>query len=172
MTICQLLLRDAKWTAINSDKTITENYNQINRDKLETFELKYKKRNLLTSMYSVFKLNTNGKTLVHRLKTQGKSFHTTNIQKILIDRLETKAKSNKILIKIQNRIRITALLERNQNPQKNKTYNNYSFDPNLSEIYYIFENGTIQKRNDFGDRSPYLPLELFPEELKHLMKGA
>jgi len=152
MRTCQLLLKDAKWTARNFDDTTTENYNDINRDNLKSFELKYKKRKLLTSNYSVFKLNTNGKTLIHRLKTQ--------------------AKSNQTEIVIQKRIRITALLQRNQDPTQNKYYNNYSFDPNLSEIYYIFEDVTIEKRNDFGDKSPYLPLELFPEELEHLMKGA
>lgn len=152
MKSCQLLLRDAKWTAINSDKTTTENYNQINRDRLESFELKIKKRKLfLFKVSSIFKLDTNKKTLIHRLKTR--------------------AKSNQTSLNIQKRFRITALLQRNKNPQKNKTYYNYSFDPDLSEIHYIFEDGTIQKRNDFGNRSPYLPLELFPEELEHLMKG-
>lgn len=149
---CKLLLSDAKWTATNSDGTITENYNEINRDKLDTFELKYKKRNLFTSKYSVFKLSTKGKTLIHRLKTR--------------------AKSNQKTMTIQNRIRIIALLQRNQDPTKNIHYNNYSFDPELSEIHYIFEDDTIIQRNDFGDRSPYHPLELFPEEIKHLMKGA
>lgn len=151
MRTCQLLLKDAKWTARNSDDTTTENYNDINRDNLKSFELKYKKRKLFTSNYSVFKLNTNGKTLIHRLKTQ--------------------AKSNQTNLVIQKRIRITALLQRNNNPQHNKVYGNYSFDPKLSEIHYIFEDGTIEKRNDFGNRSPYLPLELFPQELEHLMNG-
>ena len=153
MRTCQLLLRDATWTVVNFDRTTTTHYNQINRDKLDSFELKYKKRKLLTSEFLVFKLNTNGKTLIHRLKTQAKS------------------KLSGTEFNIQKRIRITALLQRNKNPQKNKSYGNYSFDPELSEIHYIFEDGTIERKNDFGDRTPYLPLELFPEELEHLMKG-
>lgn len=152
MKTCQLILDNAKWTATNSDGTITINYNEINRDTLHTFELQYKKKRFLTLKSLIFKLPTKGKTLIHRLKTQAKSNQTTTLT-------------------IHRRIRITALLQRNQNPQYNKTYNNYSFDPELSEIHYIFEDGTIQKKNDFGDRSPYLPLELFPEELEHLMKG-
>ena len=147
----QLLLKDATWTAINNDGTITTNYNEINRDTLDSFELKYKKRNLFTSENLVFKVNTNGKTLLHRLKTI--------------------AKSNQTSLTIQKRIRVTAILQRNKNPRYNKSYGNYSFDPNLSEIHYIFEDGTIIQRNDFGDKSPYLPLELYPEELQHLMKG-
>lgn len=174
MTICQLILRDAKWIAINSDKTTTKNYNKINRDNLTSFELKYKKRNLITSESLVFKLDTKGKTLIHRLKTQAKSKHTSQIymqnpQSKL--KLAQKLKSIVIPLTQYKRVRITALLQRNQDPTKNKYYNNYSFDPELSEIHYIFEDGTKQKRNDFGNRSPYLPLELFPEELEHLMKG-
>jgi len=150
MKFCQLMLADAKWTAVNSDKTTTENYNEVNRDKLQSFELKYKKKIFfIIPSSSVIKLDTKGKTLLHRLKTI--------------------AKSNQTTMTIHNRVRIIALLQRNKNPAKNKHYNNYSFDPDLSEIHYIFEDGTIQKRNDFGDRSPYLPLELIPEELEHLM---
>ena len=170
MTICQLVLRDATWTAINSDDTITENYNEINRDTLETFELKYKKRNLFTSEFSVFKLSTKGKTLIHRLKTQAKSKHSSQIY-VKKTSIKSKQPSKIIPLSKHKRVRITALLQRNQDSAKNKYYNNYSFDPNLSEIHYIFEDGTIEKKNDFGDCSPYLPLGLFSEELQHLMKG-
>ena len=65
------------------------------------------------------------------------------------------------------------MLEKNKNdPTKNKSYSvskqTYEFDPELSEIYYIFEDGHIEKRNDFADVSPYRPLELLEEELTHL----
>jgi len=165
MTICQLVLDDASWKVTNSDGTITENYNDINRDKSDTFELTYKKRTLFRSKFSSFRLNINKKTLIHRLKSKG-----TSTVKASFDRKTRKTKSMPVIIK--KRIRITALLQRNKDDTKNKQYSNYCFDPELSEIYYIFEDGTIQKRNDFGDKSPYLPLELFPEELEHLMKGA
>ena len=169
MKTCQLMLDNAKWTAANSDGTITTNYNEINRDTLDTFELQYKKKRFLIPKKLIFKLPTKGKTLIHRLKTQAKSKHTS---KIYMENIREKLKPIKsIPLTTHQRFRITAVLQMNNNPQKNKTYNNYSFDPELSEIYYIFEDGTIQKKNDFGDRSPYLPLELFPEELEHLMKG-
>jgi len=165
------MLANAKWIATNSDGTITTNYNEINRDTLDTFELKYKKQRFLISKKLIFKLPTKGKTLIHRLKTQAKGKYTSEIY---IQNKQAKELHPSQLMPLtkHRRIRIIALLQRNKNPKKNKTYNNYSFDPNLSEIHYIFEDGTIQKRNDFGDRSPYLPLELFPEELKHLIKGA
>jgi len=168
-------LASASWKAINSDQSVIDDkklYNTIDRNKLEFFELHTKKKGLLvwlriSSKDYVFRIKTNGKTLIHRLKTQGRGNLAVSLEGNLAVSLEGNLGTSSKL-KVTKRIRITALLQKNKDSAKNVKYSNYEFDPNLSEIHYLFEDGTTQIRNDFGDSSPYLPLELIQTELEHL----
>lgn len=165
MLQCQVNLTDAVWKITNKDGSIIEqkknSYNEINRDNIEFFELEYPENRLFMNTVKQFKIKTNGKTLIHRLKSKGK-FSVNSSSKL----------------EPNQRIRVTALLQKNPDSSKNISHsimNNgktqfYEFDPELSEIYYIFEDGSIEKRNNFDSDSPYLPLVLLQSEMEHLMK--
>lgn len=133
-------------------------YETIQRDNIKSFEL-YKK-NIFFFKKIIFKVFTDGKTLVHRLKTTGQM--TIN-----------KKQKNKI----KERVRITALLKKNSDSDKNIKYmikeNNqivqeYEIDPNESIIYYYRENKKIEIKNKFSNEFPYSPIKLRVEELLHL----
>ncbi len=140
-------MENVTWKATFLDGTIlfdVKKYREINRDNLKNFEL------LFTNTTS-FGVETKGKTLVYRMKTRAKATtHSTKLTPMY-------------------RVKILALLQKNKDDTKNIKYEKYSIDPDLSEIYYIFADGSVIKRKAFGVASPYLPLELFPEELEHLI---
>lgn len=136
----------------NSISEGPEKYETLQRDRIKSFEIIHKKK-------SVFKVNTDGKTLVHRLKSTGSM-------------LVSSGQNN-----IKERVRITAVLKKNPNPAKNIKYslkeNNkiiqeYEIDPKESVIYYFRENRKTETKNTFGNTFPYSPLKLRKEELLHL----
>ena len=164
---CNLDFTDISWKAKNKngltqDKKLTK-YTDIVREGLDIFEISYKKRNLFTVKHPTFKAHIKGRTLIHRLKSKGS--------------MSMGGYKKSGSLNIQQRILIIAILQKNKDSTKNKKYtitqntNNYQtyeFDPLLSEIYYIFDDETVEKHQEFGVTSPYGPLELTPEELSHL----
>lgn len=128
-------------------------YEKIPRDEIESFELLHKGK-------QIFKINTSKRTLIHRLRT------TSNTK---LSTLE-----NEII----QRVRVTALLKKNINPEKNIKYKieenykiiqEYEFDPEESVIYYHYENGKSDIRYKFGMMFPYRPIKLRPEEMNQLI---
>lgn len=149
-------LYDVFWKVnlINDGEILQGNhtYETIDRNTVESFELIHRNK-------SIFKINTNKKTIIHRLKTRGQ-FNMNDLQS-----------------RIMTRFRITAVLSKNKDESKNiiaqifegkKLIQQYSYDPVLSKIYYHFGNGKMEIKNEFGDISPYLPIKLRLEELEHL----
>ena len=148
-----------------------QKYETIPRSILKSFELIYKGK-------IVFNVKTYKKTLVHRLKTTG----TLSQQEIVPSKLEKilnfffkkpYPKQNKI----NERVRITAILEKNSDFTKNikytikengKTVQEYEIDPSKSTIYYYRENRKTETINQFGDTFPYSPIKLRDEEMIHL----
>lgn len=166
-------LANAKWRAIYKDGTIEEKYSEINRNKLKSFEIHFKNPNAIIRKNHVITVEIKGKTLVHRLRSKGSGKLGAKIKQ---DKLEQVEKIS-VPLEISRRIRIIALLQKNTNHSKNKKYiitenkkivQEYYFDPSLSEIYYIYEDGKIETKNNFGIDSPYHPIKLREEEMLHL----
>lgn len=177
MQICKIDQENSSWAAIdNNNKKIKkgkDQYHKINRRNLKKFEIEYKIRSFSEDseiielkstgkIHSKFTVKTRQKTLVYRLKSLGVSKASALLEE------SKKSEPAKIQLIPQTRIQVVALLEKNADPTKNKKYDNYEFDPELSEIYYLFDNCNLEVRNDFGDRTPYLPLKLIQEELEDL----
>ncbi len=174
-------LTTATWKVIYHDGTIIDDpklYKSIDRKKIDEFVITIKNTDALVRKYPSFRIKTKGKTLIRRLKTKFSTISNTSLyNRSPIVSITPKNKSE-IIPKInQQRILITALLKKNIYSSKNKKYHiiqndklvqEYFFDPRISEIYYTFEDDTIEKRNDFGVTSPYLPFPLHQEELTHL----
>jgi len=154
------------WLAKHNDGSIVtkgpqvngvKKYELINRDDLDTFEIKYNSKTLL-------QVHPKNRTLVVRMKTVG----AFNVD------LEGKINNQRVT----GRVWIIALLAKaNESPktayvpsQQQGDDQSYKYDADDSTIYYIFENGKIETRTKFASVSPYAPLKLQPMELEHFEK--
>ncbi len=142
---------EAFWKVIHYDKSQInqghQTYSKIDRKNAEYFEL-YQNGKI------IFSEKINNCTLVHRMRVRRKLFNFSEAKKT----------------------RILALLKKNSDESKNISFTvingnlkqTYSFDPNLSRIFYFYQNGKIQKKNAFENIEPFRPIFLRDEELANL----
>lgn len=146
-----LQLGNVTWVATNKDgstiKDGIKQYDKINRKDIEKFSLQYNEK-------IVYSIETKQKTLAVRLRTQ-------------------QAVSNNVII---GRYWVIALLQKNKDDSKNKTEKiiiggkidqEYSYDPQLSEIHYVTSDSVINS-NQFSDQRPFDPIRLRLDEFEHL----
>jgi len=159
LTIVYWLAKHHNGEIVNKGPQVNgvKKYELINRDDLDTFELKYQNKVLL-------QVHPKDRTLVCRLKTVG-NFNVDSNGRV----------SNQ---RVSARVWIIALISSpKENPRTAYIPGNtpgddqsYKYDGEESTIYYIYENGKIETRTKFGSVSPYSPIKLQPIELEHLKK--